>query len=160
MPALASVCAPGNDEWLSINIRLDLAPDSALRRATGTQKFIYLSPMFSGNLQIIVNSERAAFHDCPQDVCPRCRVCQSKEYASGSAAPQRSPFACHVGQEEQAVCAGLGLLHLMAEKLERILTEEIGGAHFRVPKLVPEPTEGTAADSSRLQEILTRNHVV
>jgi hypothetical protein len=75
--SLASVRAPGNDEWLSVNIRFDLAPGPTLGCATGAQELLHVHLVFFGDLQVVIDSEGATLHDGAKNVGTRCTVGQS-----------------------------------------------------------------------------------
>src|SRR5512145_2899368 len=101
MPAFTTIGAPGDDEWFPINIGLDLTPDCTLGGPTGTQEFVNQNAMFFCDLEIVIYSKRATFHDCPKDIGASGAVRQPEKYPAGKAAPQGRALTSHVGQKNQ-----------------------------------------------------------
>src|SRR5579859_4182889 len=121
MSTFAAIFAPGNDKRLVVHISLDLAPDGALRRTTRPQIFAEPDALFLGDFHVVVNGERAPFHDGAQHILAGGLVGQTKEYAARIAVPQRSALASHVRNKEQAVRTRRRFFHKHTERFKDVL---------------------------------------
>jgi hypothetical protein len=92
VPAFSAIRPSRDDKGFPVDIRLDLAPDRALRSAARTEELLDLNAMFFRDLQVVIHGKCATFHNSAQHISPGGAVRQPEEYASRQAAPKGRSF--------------------------------------------------------------------